>query len=148
VRRRELFLQLFPFGVTAEEEIAVDALEVAVDILHRHNAFDSVDGGHVTFSGDACAILPVHLLDPVVAVVERGREMRGSAPGFAASNRAIVDQDHSTTGASEEVRRCHAGDAGADHADVCAEILAKRLELWNFGCAHPDGRRVAGIAAH
>ena len=31
----ELPLQLFPFIVTTEEQVAVDALEVAIDILHR-----------------------------------------------------------------------------------------------------------------
>ena len=52
--------------------------------------------------------------------------MRGGSPGFAASNWAVVDDDHRAAGAGQEVCRGHSGNAGADDADVCADVLGER----------------------
>src|SRR4051812_43026687 len=46
--RFQLFLQILARVLTAEEEIAFDALELAIDVFHRRDTFDAIDRRHVT----------------------------------------------------------------------------------------------------
>src|SRR3954469_5614583 len=138
----ELLLELFARILAAEEQVALDTLELAVDVFHRSDAFDAMNRGHVALRGEARTFLAVELLDVVVPVVQGGSEMRGGSTGFASADRAIIDDDDSTAGARQQVRRSHAGDARSDYANVGTKVLGEGLELGHFGCAHPDGGRV------
>jgi hypothetical protein len=96
----------------------------------------------VTLGCQAGTFAAVQFLDVVVAVVESGSEMGGRATRLATANRAIVDQDDSAASAREKVSSRHSSYSRSDDADIRAQILGKRLELWNFSCIHPDGGRV------
>jgi hypothetical protein len=138
----ELTLEILPLAVPAEKEIAVDALEVAVDVFHRRDRFDPMDRSGVAFRRHSRAFAPVELLEVVIAVVERGGQVRGRSSCFPTTNGPIIDEDYRATGASEQVGGSHARDSRSDDADVDAQILSKRRELRNFSGAHPDGGRV------
>ena len=140
--RLELPLELRALAVSAQEEIPLDPLEIAVDVFHRRDRLDAVNGGHVTLGCQSGALAAVQLLDVVVAVVESRGEMRGRATRLATAYGPIVDQDDSAAGAREKIGGCHSGYSRSNDADVRAQILGKRLELRNFGCVHPDGGRV------
>src|SRR5947207_12570287 len=81
----EFMLQLIPGIAGRNEKVAVQTLEVAVDALLRGDGLDPVHGGPMALGHDAGALLPVHVLDPVIPVIDHRREMsrgpRGLAPG-------------------------------------------------------------------
>src|SRR5688500_13555613 len=79
VGRFELVLQFLPLAVTTEKEVAVHSLELAVDVFHRRDRFDSLNRRRMAFRGHTRALAAVQLLEVVVTVVERRGEMRGSA---------------------------------------------------------------------
>jgi hypothetical protein len=138
----ELTLQLLALRLRVEKEIAFNPLEIAIDVFHRCDCLDAMYGGHVTFGCQPSAFLAMELCDVEIAVVESGSEMSGGTARLAAANLAIVDQHDGTSSAREKVGGGHAGDARSNNTDIRAQILVKRLELWNFGCAHPDGGRM------
>src|SRR5688500_14064807 len=142
VTRLELALEILPLAVAAEKEVAVNALEVAVDVFHRRNRFDPVDRRGVNLGRHARAFAPVKPLEVVVAVIECAGQMGSRSSGLPAADRAIVDEHDRATGASEQVGGGHARDSRAHDADVDAQVLSKWLELRNFSSAHPDGGRV------
>src|SRR5919204_533112 len=100
----ELLLQIFALIVLAEEEVAFDALEVAVDVFHRCNTLHAVNGRHVTLSGDPRSFMAMQLFDVVVPIVQSGCQVRGCATGFTATNRPVVDDDDCAARAREQVR--------------------------------------------
>jgi len=142
VCRLELALELLSLGLAAEEQVAVHALEITIDVLHRSDRLDPVDGGHVTVGRHPRALASVELLDVVVAVVESRGQMGGGAAGLAAADRAVVDERNGAPCPREKVGSRHSGDPRPDHAYIDPQILCKRLELRNFGSIHPDGGRV------
>src|SRR3954465_9335304 len=142
MRSGELSLELLASVFPAEEQVAFDALELAVDVFHRCDALDAMNRRHMALSGETRAFLSVELFDVVIAVVESGGEMGSSSAGFAATDRAVIDDDDRATCAREQVGRRHAGDARSDYADIRTEVLREGLELGHFSCAHPDGGRV------
>ncbi|SRR5258706_13053062 len=101
-----------------------------------------MNGRHVTFGRQARSFLAVELLDVVIAVVQRGGEMSSGAAGLTSTDLSIVDQHDGTASTCEKIGRRHSRDSRSNDADVRAQILGKRLELRDFGCAHPDGGRV------
>jgi hypothetical protein len=68
--------------------------------------------------------------------------MGSGSARLTSTDRAIVDQHHSPSGARQEISGRHSSNARSNDADVGAQIMGKRLELWDFGRAHPDGGRV------
>jgi len=99
-------------------------------------------GRHVTFGRDARSFLAVDPFDVVVAVVQRSCEMSGRTARLTTADLSIVDQYDRAASACEEIGSRHSRDSRSNYTDVRAQILGKRLELRNFGCAHPDGGRV------
>ena len=59
VRRGELAIEQLFAVLRRAEQVAVDALEVAVDALARHDALDAVDRGGVAVRGEPRAALAV-----------------------------------------------------------------------------------------
>jgi hypothetical protein len=104
--------------------------------------------GHVTFRSESSAFVTVNLGNVVVAIIERGREVRGCAPGLTAADWAVVNEYDCPTGSRKQICSGHPRYPRADHAHVCAYILRERLELRDFGGAHPDGGRVTRVALH
>src|ERR1700694_5472154 len=49
MRCLELSLELLSLAIAAEKEIALDALKIAVDVLHGGNRLDAMNRRHVTF---------------------------------------------------------------------------------------------------
>src|SRR6266516_4700853 len=107
-----------------------------------------MDCRHVALGRDSRTLLSVHLLDVVVAIIERSGEVSGGAARLAAADRPIINQDNGTACTRERVRGRHAGDACSHDADVGTQILCKRLKLWNFSGVHPDRGRVTRVALH
>jgi hypothetical protein len=101
-----------------------------------------MDCRHVTLGSNPRALLAVNLRNVVVAIVQSGRKVGGSATGFTTPDRSIVYEHNRAASARKEVRGSHAGDSSAYYADIRPEILSQRLELRNFGSSHPDGGRV------
>jgi len=96
----------------------------------------------MALGGNASALFAMQTRNVVVAVVEGGREVSGSATGFAAADRAIIYENHRATGSREKIRGSHARDSGTDYANIRSKILRERLKLRDFSSIHPDGGRV------
>src|SRR5690349_18525290 len=143
----ELTLEDILILVVAEEEVAVDSLEIAIDVFECGNRFDLVDRGNVTFGGDASAFLSVKLLDFRIPVVECGSDMGGRPSGLATADLAIVDYHDCTTGTGEQVCDRHAGNTGTYNAHAGPNIVIQFWHVRHVG-SHPDRRRVTGIASH
>jgi len=54
----------------------------------------------------------------VVAIVQRGRQMRGGAQGFARAKAGAIDDQHPPAFAAQAQCRAQSGDARADDHDV------------------------------
>src|SRR2546423_1166395 len=143
VGRFELSFQIFVGLGTAQEQVSLDALELAIDVFHRGNALDAVNRRHVTLSGNARAFLAVNLFDLVETVIECGGEVRGGAARLTPPRWAVPDEADCASGAGQQVSRRHARYASADDTHVHAQVLCKRLELRHFGTGHPNRCRVA-----
>src|SRR4051812_21841553 len=107
-----------------------------------------MDSGHVTFSCESRPFLAVNLCDVVIAIIEGGCQMRGSAARLASTNRAIVDEHNCSARSCKEIGSRHSRDPRADYAHIRSYILCKRLELRDVGGTHPDGGRVTRVALH
>jgi len=121
----ELALEILTFCISAKEQVAVHALEVAVDVFHRGDGFDPLNRCGVTFRGRARALPPVKSLDVEVPVVQRSGEVRGRAPCLSASDRAVIDEHHRASSPGEEIGGSHTGDPRPDYADIDAQVLSK-----------------------
>ena len=133
VRRVELALEQSRLVARAEEQVAVHALEVAVDPLGRDDRLDAVDGRAVALGRAAGAHFAVDALDLEVAVVDRIGEMGGGASRLAASRSARRRAPAPTAGAGEQVRGRESGDPRPDDADIHRFIgveqrIGRRLE--------------------
>ena len=107
------------------EEVPIHALEVAADVFVPNDGFDPVHRGPVAFSGQQSAFGAEELLQPEIAVVERPGEMGGRAPGFAAPDRPVLEDDDPSALEREQVRRSEAGNPAPDDAHVTAGILGE-----------------------
>src|SRR4051812_7386497 len=146
--RLELALEILARLLAAEEQVALDALEVALDVFHRRNGFDAVNRRHVALGGDAGAFLAMHFLDVEVPVVGRGGGGGGGTAALPPADRAVIDYHYGAPGPREQVGGRQTGNAGSDDADIDPHVLRKRLELRDFGGTHPDRGRVTRVAMH
>jgi hypothetical protein len=83
MRRGEFLVEQLDLVAWRREQIAVEALERAVDLLVVHDRLDLIDGLRVAFRGEPRAILAVEALEVRVAIVERVHEVGGRARGGA-----------------------------------------------------------------
>jgi hypothetical protein len=92
----------------------------------------------VAFGGSLRTCQAVKLLNLVIPVIERIREMRSSAAGFSTTNWTIVDYDYGPPGACQQVCRGHSGNARAYNADTRTRIARELRQLWRITGGHPD----------
>src|SRR5205823_7408164 len=121
-----------------------DAPEVAVDSLEPNDLLDAIDGGHVAVDDEPSVGFAVDRLEVVDAVVHRPGEVGGGAPGLAAADRSVVDDDDLLARLGEVVGGGEPRDAGADDADVSGQVAGEGSEVWDFEGAHPYRSGVAG----
>ena len=76
MRGRHLFVEHAFSIVTAEEEIAVDAHEVAVDPFFAYDLLDAVDRRAVALDDATRTLVAVHVLEDVNAIVHCVRQVR------------------------------------------------------------------------
>src|SRR5690606_37052162 len=119
-------------------EEAVDALQLAAQVLLADDAFDGSDGRDVARRDELRRLLAVHALELRVAAIERAREVRRRARRLPAGDRTVVEDDRVVSGVLKEVRRRQAEDAGADDADRAARAVAERRAAQFGGTAPPD----------
>jgi len=121
--RGELVVERRSAVVGAEDEEAVDALEVAFDVFEVDDCFDPLDRRGVGFGGEAGSFFAVKKGDPCVPIVELRGQVRGGSAGFSAANSPIIDHNDCLSGPGEEVRRREAGDPRAYDTHVCPHIF-------------------------
>ena len=124
--RVEFVLDDLRIGVQCLKKIAVEAAEIAVDLLLLLDLFDPVDGRRLAFieqSGGALASQPDHRRGQIVA---QRRQMRASARGNAACNRPAVDHDNPLALDGEFVSGREAGDAGSDDDGVATLVAIQQ----------------------
>jgi len=103
-----------------------------------------IDGLRVTVSGQSRSVFPMQACELAIAVVQGVHQMRGRAPGFAASNLAAFEHDHRLARATQEVSRCEARDPAAHHAYVAPHVVVQRLSLRDPAGCGPDRMRPGG----
>jgi hypothetical protein len=109
VRRFELALERRALVAFGEEQVAVDAREVAVDALLPHDGLDAVDRRGMAVGGEARAFAAVQLLDLEVAVIERVGEVRRWSSASCRPRPARRRARDLLARAGEGVRGRHAG---------------------------------------
>ena len=120
------------------EQIAIDAGEVAVDLLTPDDRLDLGDSLMMALCDQGCARDAMQSFEVDVAFVEERREMRRRPRGLAATDRTIVEDDDGTALALQKIGGGEARDAGADDTDVGAHVVLQRLEWWHFRRRHPE----------
>jgi hypothetical protein len=142
MRRLELLVEDVGGVAAAEEEIAIQANEIAVDVLALHRRLDEVDRRAVALRGDAAGVHATRLLQRREAIVERVRQMRRRPTGLAAPHLLLVEHDDALAGDGERIRHAESGDAGTDDTDVGREVLAEWGAFGNAEGVAPDGVRL------
>jgi len=122
-----------------EEEVAVQAREIAVDALSRDDGVDALDGLGMALRRQARAFAPVQLLDLEIAVVVHVRQMPGAHLRHAARDRAVVEHRHRLPRLGEQVGGRHSGDARADDANVDIDVLIEWQRTGQDRGRRPDG---------
>lgn len=105
-----------------EEQVAVEAPEVARDALARDDVLDPIDGGGMAFRGQPRAALAVQALDCEKPVVDRIDEVRGRGAGHAAADRPILQDDDGLPNLGKQIGSGETRDTGADDADVSGGV--------------------------
>src|SRR3954447_194825 len=72
------------------EEISIEPLESAIDLLLRHNLFDAIDRRSVAFRRQTCPFFPMIFLEVVKSIIQRVDQVRGCPRGHAVADRTIV----------------------------------------------------------
>ena len=133
----ELLVEDLLLVVRAKEQVAVEAAEVAVDVLEPNDLLDAINGGHVALDDESGVGLAVDGLEVVDAVVHRPSEVGGGAPGLAAADRSVVDEHNLPIFTRGKIGCSDTSDAGADHADICCDILCNRSRRKFLRCPLP-----------
>jgi len=122
-------LQLFVEGgflvVPAEEEIAIDALEPAIDVFLVADRFDPVNGCRVACVREAGAIGAVQAQDLLERVVDDIGEVGGRDRRLPVADSTGVENRHRAPFAREQVSGRQARDTCADDADVGPDVLSE-----------------------
>src|SRR5262245_10455142 len=125
-RGLELFVELLDGSVLPEEEIAVHALEPAIDMFLVADGLDAIDRSCVTVARQARAIRTVETQHLSEALVDDVRKMSGGDRRLAVADAAGVDDDDRSSFPRQQVRRRESRDARADYADVPVRVLRER----------------------
>src|SRR4051812_27595760 len=121
---RQLTLRL----VRRIEEISIEPLESAIDLLLRHNLFDAIDRRSVAFRRQTCPFFSMIFLEIVKSVIQGVDQVRGCPRRHAIPDRTVVQNNDTAPRAGQSVRDGKTGDARADDADVRGIIGRKRLQ--------------------
>jgi hypothetical protein len=148
VRGAEFLAELLGGLARRDEEVAVEALEVAVNLLFVDDLLDEVNGRRVALGGEARAAPAVEAFEFVEAVVEGVREVRRRARSLAARERAVVQDDDGLALSRQEVSRRQSRDACADDAHVRARVRVERRIRRHFRRRHPDRSGLPRITFH
>src|SRR2546423_15611186 len=103
MRGRQFVVEHLHLPLRMEEEITVEALELAINLLGVDDLFDLVNRRGVTLGRDARALFTKETFKLVEAIIERVRQMRGGARGHAAARGAVVKYDDAAARAREQV---------------------------------------------
>jgi hypothetical protein len=122
-----------------EEQVAVDAREVAVDLLLARDRLDAVDGGAMALGGEADPALAVDLLQLEIEVVHLVAEVGARPAGHAAANRPVVEHGDAHAGLRQQVRGRHSCDARADDAGIHLQVALERAAGDRRGGRLPEG---------
>jgi hypothetical protein len=122
-RRRQFLLQAVVAGVRRRKQVAVHPREVTGDRLLATDLLDQVDGRPVTLGRQPRAFGAVQPLQHGVPVVQRVRQMRRRATGFATADGPVIDDDDLPPRPCQPVRRHHPGHTSANNAHVRPRIL-------------------------
>lgn len=125
------------FGAGAEEKIAVQALEAAIDALLARDLLDAVDSGGLGLVHLPRLVEAAQFDQLVVVVVEFGGEVGGGARRHASADRTAVEHDHGSPGAGEFVSDRQAGDAGSDHDHIGRYIGRESRRVLNVRALAP-----------
>jgi hypothetical protein len=118
----EFLVEQRDFSPGAEEQVAVQALEVAVDALLARDLLDAVNGGGLGLV-DLPRLVETPQLDQlVVPVVEFGGEVGGGTRRHAPADRATIKHHDGAAGAGELAGDREAGDASPDHDDIGGRV--------------------------
>ena len=146
MRGFEFVVQNFFRVAGRDEEVSVQALEVAFNLLFRDDRLDAVNRSRVALGGETRAALAVQTLQLEVAVVERVDEVRGRPARHAAADGPVIEYDNGLALAREQVRGCHPRYPCADDAHVGARVFRKRGLGRHHSRRHPDGSGLTGVA--
>ena len=108
--RFELAIQVFFLRTLAKEEIAINPLEGACQVLELADRLDSIDGRAMAVAGETRTVRPVQPQNLFVAVVDLVRQVRGRDGGLPRANRDRVDDDYGSSFTRELIRGCEARD--------------------------------------
>ena len=128
-RGAQLAIELIGGFARFSEEIALDALEVAVDVMVRGDLFDAIDGRGVAVGDHLRACRAVHALELAVEAVDLVREMGARVQRHAAADLAVFDDDDLAARLHQQVCRREAGDASPDNADFGGLVPVERQTL-------------------
>jgi hypothetical protein len=134
VRGVELAIKELLILVRRKKEKAIHPLEVTPDLLVADNLLDALNSGRVTLGGETRALLTMQVLNPVVPVVDRIRQVRCRHGRHAVSERAVIDDDYGFPLHRELVCSAEPGDSGADNADIGFPIPLEGIEAWQSRC--------------
>ena len=135
--RLPLLAQWLGIAVGGVEEIAVHPFESAVERRPCGTGGDDLDGGRVARGRQPRPFRAVEALEAVEAGVDGGGQVGGGPPRLARPDALAIEHHHRETLLGEPGRRREPRDAGADHADVGADVLVQRRDRGQVGARAP-----------
>ena len=109
----------------AREQVAVQPLEIALDVLVANDRLDGVGGSGKTLCDAARDIDTVGFFDGPIAIV-RNRDVRSRATRFARTDAESLDDRDADALLGEQVRGREPGDTGSDDAHVYRDHASQR----------------------
>src|SRR5688572_4475206 len=122
----EFFIQVAFLAARVEEQPAVHALELAVDVLASGDGFDLVNGARMAVVDQARRLSAQLALGFEIAIIPFARQMRTGAAGLAVADLLVVNDQHRSPRSDELIRDREPGDAGAHDTHITFAIAVDR----------------------
>src|SRR5688500_2958364 len=130
-----------------EEQEAVEAREIAVDLLGGDDRLYLIDRRPMACGRQARAFLSMHTLDLEVPVIQRTAQMSGGAARLPAADLSILDDENGSARLCQQVSRGQARDASPDNANIRTAVGLEGHKGRHW-LTHPDRRGGARFARH
>src|ERR1043166_7162405 len=137
----KLVVEHLHLPVSRKKKVTIQPFKIAINSFFTDDGLNAIDGRRMTLRGQPRPFFTEQTLKFVKPIVKGITEIGGCSRTHTAANRAIINNKDGFAFACQQVRGCHAGDAGTDDAHICACIFLQGRRRRRLSSGGPNGKR-------